>query len=171
MYHVAGATVRNLHAYGALQSAFLRAHSSALCCAVLDVTSNLFHSDPANFFILEPQRALPQFSEKLHLKPREAHSRFFHLVEFPVESLNYVPCKELIGLGILLKAGRDPRLCLDTVRSLRRIVCHHPPTFRDVFRDVGLLEALVMCLHCYAALLKDPTQAPSTNPGVYDVIL
>ena len=31
--------------------------------------------------------------------------------------------------------------------------------FRDVFREVGLLEVLVTCLHRYAALLKDPEAA------------
>ena len=28
--------------------------------------------------------------------------------------------------------------------------------YKDVFREVGLLEVMVTCLHRYAALLKEP---------------
>ena len=29
--------------------------------------------------------------------------------------------------------------------------------FKDVFRDVGILEVMVTCLHRFAALLKEPS--------------
>ena len=41
------------------------------------------------------------------------------------------------------------------IRSLQRIVQYHP-VFKDVYREVGMLEVFVTCLHRFAALLKDP---------------
>ena len=36
-------------------------------------------------------------------------------------------------------------------------ILHHHPIFKDVFREVGILEVMVTCLHRFAALLKEPT--------------
>jgi WD repeat and FYVE domain-containing protein 3 len=41
------------------------------------------------------------------------------------------------------------------MRTLLKLLQHHP-IYKDVFREVGLLEVMVTCLHRYAALLKDP---------------
>ena len=41
------------------------------------------------------------------------------------------------------------------VKTLLRILRHHN-IYKDVFREVGLLEVMVTCLHRYAALLKEP---------------
>ncbi|XP_032825005.2 WD repeat and FYVE domain-containing protein 3 isoform X1 [Petromyzon marinus] len=167
-----GMSVRNLQAFGVLQSAFLKAHTTHLCGTILDATSNLFTSDPANFFILESQRPLPQFVERLHAKPARVQERFFQLLESVVFTLDYVPCKELIGVSILLKAGESLGCSVAAVRSLARLLARHPETFREVFRDVGILEALVTCLHRYAALLKDPSQQAlggvGGSGGAYD---
>ena len=40
------------------------------------------------------------------------------------------------------------------MKTLMRILkCHN--VYKDVFREVGLLEVMVTCLHRYAALLKE----------------
>jgi len=41
------------------------------------------------------------------------------------------------------------------MRTLLKLLQHHA-MYKDVFREVGLLEVIVTCLHRYAALLKDP---------------
>ncbi len=41
------------------------------------------------------------------------------------------------------------------VKSLHKILRYHA-MYKDVFREVGLLEVMVTCLHRYAALLKEP---------------
>lgn len=41
------------------------------------------------------------------------------------------------------------------MRTLLKLLQHHA-IYKDVFREVGLLEVMVTCLHRYAALLKDP---------------
>ena len=41
------------------------------------------------------------------------------------------------------------------VKSLLKVLRYHN-VYKDVFREVGLLEVMVTCLHRYAALLKEP---------------
>ena len=41
------------------------------------------------------------------------------------------------------------------IKSLQKILQYHT-VFKDVYREVGMLEVLITCLHRFAALLKDP---------------
>lgn len=44
--------------------------------------------------------------------------------------------------------------------------------FKDVYREVGLLEVLVTCLHRYAAILKEAfPDVSDEKPGIYLLIL
>ncbi|XP_034186854.1 WD repeat and FYVE domain containing 3 bchs isoform X3 [Osmia lignaria lignaria] len=149
-----GGSVRNIQAFQVLQSVFVKSNSPLLCCTILDAISSVYHSDNANYFILEGQNTLSQFAEKIHLKNREIQEKFFQLLEFIVFQLNFVPCKELISLSILLKTNNSTScsiLCMETLLNILR----HNNIFKDVYREVGLLEVFVTCLHRYATLLKD----------------
>lgn len=104
-----------------LQSVFLKSTSAALCCTILDAISSVYHADNANYFILENQNTLSQFSERIHTKNAEIQEKFFELLEFIVFQLNFVPCKELISLSLLLKANRSRScsiLCMKTLLNI-----------------------------------------------------
>ena len=47
------------------------------------------------------------------------------------------------------------------VRMLSKLL-HHHIIYKDVFREVGLIEVMVTCLLRYAALLKDSDCGPGT---------
>ncbi|CAG0908500.1 unnamed protein product, partial [Cyprideis torosa] len=84
--------------------------------------------------------------------------KFFQLVEFLVMHLNFVPCKELVALSLLLKAQHSVEcsiLCINTLSSFIKF----NPMFKDVFREVGILEVLVTCLNRFAGLLKEKEDA------------
>nr|CAD7590088.1 unnamed protein product [Timema genevievae] len=153
-----GASVRNIQAFQVLQSVFLKSNSAVLCCTILDAISSVYHADNANYFILEGQHTLSQFAEKIHLKPQEIQEKFFQLLEFIVFQLNFVPCKELISLSILLKGQTSVKCSITCIQTLLNILRHNP-IFKDVYREVGILEVFVTCLHRYAALLKEKQQA------------
>lgn len=149
-----GGSVRNIQAFQVLQSVFVKSNSPLLCCTILDAISSVYHSDNANYFILEGQNTLSQFAEKIHLKNPEIQEKFFQLLEFIVFQLNFVPCKELISLSILLKSNNSVScsiMCMETLLNILR----HNTIFREVYREVGMLEVFVTCLHRYATLLKD----------------
>ncbi|XP_036384178.1 WD repeat and FYVE domain-containing protein 3 isoform X2 [Megalops cyprinoides] len=154
-----GHTVRNIQAFSVLQNAFLKAKSSHLTSTILDAIGNIYMADNANYFILEAQHTLSQFSEKIAKLP-EAQAKYFELLEFVVFSLNYVPCKELFSVSVLLKASTSLQCSITATRSLLKLSRHHS-VFSEVFREVGLLEVLVNLLHKYAALMKDPAQTHS----------
>lgn len=116
-----GTCVRNVHAFQVLQTVFLKSNSSSLCCTILDAISSVYHSDNANYFILEAQNTLSQFTEKIHQKSPQIQEKFFELLEFIVFQLNFVPCKELISLSILLKSNQSidcSILCMKTLLSI-----------------------------------------------------
>ncbi|GAB6019627.1 hypothetical protein CHUAL_001189 [Chamberlinius hualienensis] len=158
-FHIAqpsgrGTSVRNVQAFQVLQSAFLKSNSTNLCSYILDAISGVYHADTANYFILEPQHTLSQFAEKIHLKPKEVQEKFFQILEFIVHQLCFVPCKELISLSILLKTQSSVECSIICMKTLLNIL-KHDNIFKDVYREVGLLEVMVTCLHRYAALLKE----------------
>ncbi|XP_052816149.1 WD repeat and FYVE domain-containing protein 3-like isoform X4 [Mya arenaria] len=148
-------SVRNIQAFQVLQNVFLKAQSSALCNTILDVMNSIYHQDNANYFILVPQNTLSQFAEKIHTKSTDVQEKFFELFEFIVFDLTFVPCKELISLSLVLKTQHSVASSILIIRSLQKIAQFHV-VFKDVYREVGMLEVLVTCLHRFAALLKDP---------------
>ncbi|XP_028980419.2 WD repeat and FYVE domain-containing protein 3 isoform X4 [Esox lucius] len=149
-----GHTVRNLQAFSVLQNAFLRAKTSLLATTVLDAIGNIYAADPANYFILEAQHTLSVFADKV-VKFPDAQAKYFELLEFVVFTLNYVPCKELFSVSVLLKGSTSHSCSSIATRTLLKL-SRHDAVFSDVLREVGLLEVLVNLLHKYAALLKDP---------------
>ncbi|XP_054630463.1 WD repeat and FYVE domain-containing protein 3 isoform X3 [Dunckerocampus dactyliophorus] len=157
-----GHTVRNIQAFSVLQNAFLQAKTSRLACMLLDAIGNIYGAEPANYFILESQHTLSQFAERVAKLP-EAQAKYFELLEFVVFSLNYVPCKELFSVSVLLKASTSHICSITAVRTLLKLA-RHDLVFSDVLREVGLLEVLVNLLHKYAALLKDPASQQQQQP-------
>lgn len=149
-----GQAVRNVQAFQVLQSVFMKSNSPALCCTILDAISSVYHADNANYFILENQNTLSQFSERIYTKNAEIQEKFFELLEFIVFQLNFVPCKELISLSLLLKANRSRSCSILCIKTLLNILKHNT-IFKDVYREVGMLEVFVTCLSRYAAYLKD----------------
>uniref|UniRef100_A0A667GDX9 WD repeat and FYVE domain-containing protein 3 n=1 Tax=Lynx canadensis TaxID=61383 RepID=A0A667GDX9_LYNCA len=152
-----GHSVRNIQAFAVLQNAFLKAKTNFLAQIILDAITNIYMADNANYFILESQHTLSQFAEKISKLP-EVQSKYFEMLEFVVFSLNYIPCKELISVSILLKSSSSYHCSIIAMKTLLKFT-RHDYIFKDVFREVGLLEVMVNLLHKYAALLKDPTQA------------
>ncbi|KAF7644990.1 hypothetical protein LDENG_00212340 [Lucifuga dentata] len=130
---------------------------------LLDAIGNIYAAEPANYFILESQHTLSQFAERVARLP-EVQTKYFELLEFVVFSLNYVPCKELFSVSVLLKSSTSHTCSTIAVRMLLKLA-RHDPVFSDVLREVGLLEVLVNLLHKYAALLKEPAtqQQPQNN--------
>ncbi|XP_045551374.1 WD repeat and FYVE domain-containing protein 3 isoform X1 [Salmo salar] len=157
-----GHTVRNLQSFSVLQNAFLRAKTSLLTATLLDAIGNIYAADHANYFILEAQHTLSQFADKVAKLP-DAQTKYFNLLEFVVFSLNYVPCKELFSVSVLLKGSTSYTCSITATRTLLKL-SRHDAVFSDVLREVGLLEVLVNLLHKYAALLKDPATQQQTQP-------
>ena len=83
-----------------------QANTIQLCGVILEVITNIYNSDNANYFILEPQHTLSQFIDRATTKSPDIQLKIFELLEFVVFNLNFVPYKELISVSLLIKAGR-----------------------------------------------------------------
>lgn len=148
--------VRNVYAFQVLQAVFLKSTTPALCCTILDAISRVYHSENANYFILESEHTLSTFAERIHQKSPQIQEKFYDLLEFIVFQLNFVPCKELISLSLLLKHNQSTScsiLCLKTLLNILR----HNSVFKDVYREVGILEIFVSCLNRYADHVRQIT--------------
>ena len=55
-----------------------------------------------------------------------------------------------------------------TVQLINIFFFRHNPIFKNVYREVGILEVFVTCLHRYAALLKEKKQAEDQGKGKYE---
>lgn len=147
----------------------MKSNSSLLCSTLLDAISSIYHSDNANYFILENQNTLSQFTERIHHKPAEIQHKLFELIEFLVYELNFVPCKELISMSIFLKTHslNHPDCCIMCMETLLNILKHNS-IFKDVYREVGLLEIFVTCLNRYGNILHDKNN-PINNGKDYKI--
>lgn len=117
-----GSSVRNIHAFQVLQTTFLKSNSTELCCLILDAISSIYHADNVNYFILEANNTLSQFTEIIHLKSKRIQEKFFALLEFIVFQLNFVPCKELISCSLLLKQDKEVQCSIICMATLMRIL-------------------------------------------------
>ncbi|CAG9764999.1 unnamed protein product [Ceutorhynchus assimilis] len=151
-----GSSVRNIQAFNVLQNTFLKSSATLVCSTILDAISTIYHSDNANYFILENQNTLSQFTEKIHHKPPEVQNKLFELIEFLVFTLNFVPCKELISMSIFLKSHSLNHVdcSISCMKTLLNILKHNT-IFKDVYREVGLLEVIVTLLSRYASFLEN----------------
>ncbi len=138
--------MRNLQAFKVLQSVFLKAQSEQLTTVILDAISTIYTSDDANYFVLESQHALSQFAERLASKPPAAQRKFYQLIEFVVQHLKYVPCKELIAVSLFLKSHKNQECLLPALDSLLGIV-RFDAVFKDAFREIGKLSASLVEIH------------------------
>ena len=65
-----------VYVYMYVHFVLLQGSSVNMCSTILDVLSSIYHQDSANYFILEGQNTLPQFAEKIHIKPVEIQVMF-----------------------------------------------------------------------------------------------
>ncbi|KAH8413938.1 hypothetical protein KR009_000634 [Drosophila setifemur] len=148
--------VRNVYAFQVLQNVFLKSTTPALCCTILDAISRVYHLENANYFILESEQTLSTFADLIHLKSPQIQEKFYDLLEFIVFQLNFVPCNELISLSLLLKRNQSAAcsiLCLKTLLNMLR----HNNVFKDVYREVGILDIFLGCLTRYTAFVHQMT--------------
>ncbi len=164
-----GSTVRNLQAFQVLQSTFLKSESEQLSSTILDAISTIYTADNANYFLLEPQSTLSQFAERIWKKPVKAQEKYFQLIEFLVHHLKFVPCKELIAISLLLKAQKDLPCCVIAVQTLQSVL-RFDDVFKNVFREIGMLEVFVTLLQSYADYLKSFVLANSENQPTTEMV-
>ena len=80
---------------------FIKSKSDYLDTIILDAVSTIYSADNANYFLSENLSFLPQCAEKISFKAPAVQEKFFHLIEFLVHQLKYVPCKELIAISLI----------------------------------------------------------------------
>ncbi|KAK5969779.1 hypothetical protein GCK32_006168 [Trichostrongylus colubriformis] len=139
-----GLSVRNIQAFGLIHKIFLESQSPAVCVSAIDIVHSIYTCDSANYFILDKDYPLALFIEQLDRKDEIVRAKIFELVEHCVFHLNYIPCKELIGICVQMKtelAAGQQSICISGVQAAFRLLTVDS-VIKDAFREVGLLDTL-----------------------------
>ncbi len=153
-----GRTVRNLLAFQSLLNIFNKAQTYQLCCMVLDAVRGVYTKDECNYFILESQNLLlfsfEETSIKILNRTNDIQLKFIELLEFIVYEMRFVPCKELISMGMSLQNYNCNLWSINCAQFLLRLLKSNQ-MYKDALRELGLFEMIVSCLHKFAVLLKE----------------
>ncbi|ETN78724.1 hypothetical protein NECAME_10189 [Necator americanus] len=151
-----GLSVRNTQAFGLVHKVFFESHSPAICAMAIDIVHSIYTCDPANYFILDKEYPLALFIEQLDRKDEVVRAKILELVEHCVFHLNYIPCKELIGICVQMKtelASGQQDICISAVQAAFRLLTVDS-LIKDAFREVGLLDTLCYIINNLFAQYK-----------------
>ncbi|XP_042565532.1 WD repeat- and FYVE domain-containing protein 4 isoform X2 [Clupea harengus] len=149
-----GTAVKNLRAFGLLQSAFLRSSSALLCCQVLRSVQTIWSWDQANFFLLEwTLGSLAQMAGAAWRKPTPVHALFCELLEGVLLQLDYIPHEALRQLQAVFKQNPSEVFNGAVLASLHRMVLSSG-LLAEVLNDTGMLDLLLLELRRQAKILR-----------------
>ncbi|KAL6737025.1 hypothetical protein Aduo_010703 [Ancylostoma duodenale] len=151
-----GLSVRNTQAFGLLHKVFFESQNPTICATAIDIVHSVYTCDPANYFILDKEYPLALFIEQLDRKDEVVRAKVLELVEHCVFHLNYIPCKELIGICVQMKtelASGQQDICVAAVQAAFRLLTVDS-VIKDAFREVGLLDTLCYIINNLFAQYK-----------------
>lgn len=188
--------MRNLPAFQVLQAVFGRCNTPFLSCTVLDSISTVFKADNCNYFIVDsalPQMAeklllkSPDVQQKylelveyvvfqLQFTPCKELIAISRILKndisenYMLEGSNIVSDKDKrkrsMGTNPILEIENECKLKLKCVKMLLNLAKHNV-LFKDVFREVGVLEVMITCLHRFGS----DVEAPDHRKGKWRVII
>ncbi|KAG0304181.1 hypothetical protein BGZ98_005820 [Dissophora globulifera] len=175
----AGAVVRNLDACQVLVTALLYpdisnmtllppgnrerdAPPNQFSLTVFATLLSIIRDHPMNYFLLERLNILSYAIERLDSYHPELQSSVMELFTYVLKDLNYVPFRDLVILSIHFQGTSSPRttaLVCDTVASLLQT----SPGFKDVLREVGLIDMFCNMLEELSVVLRETFGSPQFN--------
>lgn len=133
---------------------------------MLSTIRNIYTNDECNYFILESQNqllySLDDSNIKIHLRGNDIQLRFIEILEFIVFDLKFVPCKELVSIGLCIQNYTCTKWGINCGNLLLKLVKLNA-VYKDAYRELGVLEMTVSCLQKFAALLKEKHVAQNTS--------
>ncbi|EPB75242.1 hypothetical protein ANCCEY_05641 [Ancylostoma ceylanicum] len=133
-----------------------QSQNPTICATAIDIVHSVYTCDPANYFILDKEYPLALFIEQLDRKDEVVRAKVLELVEHCVFHLNYIPCKELIGICVQMKtelASGQQDICVAAVQAAFRLLTVDS-VIKDAFREVGLLDTLCYIINNLFAQYK-----------------
>ncbi|KAF9963028.1 WD repeat and FYVE domain-containing protein 3, partial [Modicella reniformis] len=175
----AGALVRNLVACQVLLTALLYPDISNMTLlpggsndqepapnqftlTVFSTLLSIIKDHPMNYFLLERLNILSYAIERLDTYYPELQSSVMELFAYVLKDLNYVPFRDLVILSIHFQGTSSPRttaLVCDTVASLLQT----SSGFKDVLREVGLIDMFCNMLEELSIVLRETFGSPQFN--------
>ncbi|KAF9918002.1 hypothetical protein BX616_010643, partial [Lobosporangium transversale] len=175
----AGAVVRNMVACQVLLTALLypdisnmtllpagnKEHAvppTQFSLTVFSTLLSIIRDHPMNYFLLERLNILSYAIERLDTYHSELQSSVMELFTYVLKDLNYVPFRDLVIMSIHFQGTSSPRttaLVCNTVASLLQTTSG----FKDVLREVGLIDVFCNMLEELSVVLRETFGNPQFN--------
>ncbi|KAG0235966.1 hypothetical protein BGW42_004421 [Actinomortierella wolfii] len=175
----AGAVVRNMDAARVLVTALVYPDISTMTLlppedikkdtppnqfslTVFSTLLSIIRDHPMNYFLLEKLGILSFVIERLDSYQEDLQLSIMELFSFVIKDLNYVPFRDLVVLSIHLhgkSSERTTTLVCSTICGLLQTV----PGFKDVLREVGIIDILCNILEDLSIVLKETFGDPNFN--------
>ena len=117
-----GVSVRNIPAFQVLQTVWTRSKSLILTTTILDVILSLYQQDPANYFILLPQKTISILADRVMEKPIDNMRRFFNIIEWLGLNLGYVLSEELEPILAILRQNVSIEFTMGSFSMIERLI-------------------------------------------------
>ncbi|CAG8446303.1 7064_t:CDS:10 [Dentiscutata erythropus] len=121
---------------------------------IIAAIAEIYKSNELNYFLTEHLNTLPTLIQEIDKFSTKVQRSILDLLVFVMVDLNYVPFRELVVLSLHFQ-GQSSRhttaIVCETVISLLQT----SPKFKEVFREIGLLDMLCNLLHELATTLHD----------------
>ena len=117
-----GVSVRNISAFQVLQTVWTRSKSLILTTTILDVILSLYQQDPANYFILLPQKTISILADRVMEKPIDNMRRFFNIIEWVGLNLGYVLAEELQPILAILRQNVSIEFTMGSFSMIERLI-------------------------------------------------
>ena len=117
-----GVSVRNISAFQVLQTVWTRSKSLILTTTILDVILSLYQQDPANYFILLPQKTISILADRVMEKPIDNMRRFFNIIEWVGLNLGYVLSEELQPILTILRQNVSIEFTMGSFSMIERLI-------------------------------------------------
>ncbi|CAG8480599.1 18870_t:CDS:10, partial [Gigaspora margarita] len=121
---------------------------------IVAAIAEIFKSNELNYFLTEQLNTLPTLIQELDKFSIKVQRSILDLLVFVMVDLNYVPFRELVVLSLHFQGHslkHTTAIVCETVISLLQT----SSKFKEVFREIGLLDILCNLLQELAATLHD----------------
>ncbi|CAG8547021.1 3265_t:CDS:10, partial [Scutellospora calospora] len=121
---------------------------------IVAAIAEIYKSNTLNYFLTEHLNVLPSLIQELDRFSAKVQRSILDLLVFVMVDLNYVPFRELVVLSLHFQGQslkRTTAIVCETVISLLQT----SSKFKEVFREIGLLDMLCSLLQELATTLQD----------------
>ncbi|KAI0982690.1 hypothetical protein GJ496_007335 [Pomphorhynchus laevis] len=156
-----GITISNMHAFGVLQTVFVKCTNHHCNELILTYLTKLMTNDPVNYFVIASSKSLCEFLKVLPEKEKDIQEGFFYLLLYIITSTDYILFNEMTCLNELMQTDTNsPCFTLRCINFLRQLIRLNDRS-AEALRELRFVNVMIRNLRRF--LLLNHNQSDSDN--------